>query len=152
MLHAMGLAHYEDGCDGGSGIMNVKAKKTDPNKPRPSLSADDRCALAILYCDWIVPVEEKISILTNTDIKVFPNPVSSVLNIELINDEKACIKSYYVVDIHGREVLSGLLPSASLHSINVPLNMSVLPNGTYFLLMTSSKREQIRSVKFEVYK
>lgn len=66
--------------------------------------------------------------------KVYPNPVTDILTIEL--HEKSRATPYYLSDLNGKIILKGIL-----HGISNKFDISHLPNGMYILTLTSSDEE-----------
>ncbi len=64
-----------------------------------------------------------LNTLNNANVKVYPNPVHDVLNIEGLEGEKM---RYSIIDLAGRVVLSGELQNASIE-------LSTLKTGVYTL-------------------
>lgn len=149
MLHLYGLAHYDNkgvsNCDPSNGIMNAKVPNKIGGQPRNYLSADDRCAFAILYCVGIVPVEEDLISKINQTIISYPSPVSDILNIQM-DEISRCAQSYYIVDIDGRIVKRDILTGTSILSVST----SYLTNGTYYMVFTDSNFKPKSSLKFIV--
>lgn len=71
--------------------------------------------------------------------KVYPNPVTAILNIEL--HENTSATPYHLSDLNGKIVLKG-----ELRGNSGKINMGHLPNGMYVLTFTSSD-EQTETVK-----
>ncbi len=67
-------------------------------------------------------------------IKVFPNPVSDLLNVQFedMNMENA---KYQLFDLQGK-----LIEEKSLNSITNQIDASTLPNGTYMLNINQSDK------------
>ena len=70
--------------------------------------------------------------ITNSELRVFPNPTTGVLNLiqETMNNEQLTMNNVEILDIYGKKLSSNhLIPSSSNHLINI----SHLPAGIYFL-------------------
>ena len=78
-----------------------------------------------------------VSRLNEINIKLYPNPTTSSLRIELENDELAT--SYKITDTKGKQVLTGSLSPSSLVSIDV----EQLTNGVYIIELTTSSGEVV---------
>lgn len=65
-----------------------------------------------------------------SDWKIFPNPVTDVLNIQI---EKATALQYEIIDLQGRKILAGTLPDTRNISIT-----NLLP-GMYFIRIFNDK-------------
>ena len=76
-----------------------------------------------------------VSRLNEINIKLYPNPTTSSLRIELENDELAT--SYKITDTKGQQVLTGSLSPSSSVSIDV----EQLPVGVYMIEITTSSGE-----------
>ena len=76
-----------------------------------------------------------VSRLNEINIKLYPNPTTSSLRIELENDELAT--SYKITDTKGKQVLTGSLSPSSSVSIDV----EQLPVGVYMIEITTSSGE-----------
>ncbi|MEZ4724353.1 MAG: T9SS type A sorting domain-containing protein [Candidatus Kapaibacterium sp.] len=73
--------------------------------------------------------------LNEINIKLYPNPTTSSLRIELENDELAT--SYKITDTKGKQVLTGSLSPSSLVSIDV----EQLTVGVYIVEITTNSGE-----------
>jgi len=83
--------------------------------------------------DLIVSNENTMQNLA--DIKVFPNPTSDFLTIDIPDNNILLDKiNYTLIDSHGREVENGVLPS-KLSNIAI----KSLPSGVYYLKIWSNK-------------
>lgn len=71
----------------------------------------------------------------NKDVKIYPNPASDVVNIE-INTSNHYILNYSVSDITGRVIEHGLWSENSINT-TYSLNISEFLNGVYFLTLTN---------------
>jgi hypothetical protein len=70
------------------------------------------------------------------DFKVFPNPASDMIHLEVLVEESGSI-GFTVVDIHGRQLLSETRAVASgMNELNIELGS--LPEGVYFFRLTGS--------------
>ena len=78
-----------------------------------------------------------VSRLNEINIKLYPNPTTSSLRIELENDELAT--SYKITDTKGKQVLTGSLSPSSSVSIDV----EQLTVGVYLIELTTSSGEMI---------
>ncbi len=75
-----------------------------------------------------------INTIENSNIKIYPNPANSILNIQIENAENS---SYQMVNILGEVVLSGKLDNA-LNTINT----NNLSNAIYILKITNNGNTQ----------
>lgn len=97
---------------------------------------------AILDGDYPIPNPTSVTNISKFEyIKIFPNPVNSILNIELPNTLKNC--SLNVIDFSGRIVLSTEL-------INNKIDISSLTNGMYLLNIIDSETGNKYIAKFLV--
>ena len=87
--------------------------------------------------DWTVVVTEEIitSVSETDDQKIFPNPVKSILKIELSTDSHI-----QLTDLNGRILIEGLSGS------NISLDLSALKDGTYLLVIIQDKQKVIRKI------
>tara|TARA_B100000965_G_C19231974_1_gene600529 strand:- start:109 stop:525 length:417 start_codon:yes stop_codon:yes gene_type:complete len=67
--------------------------------------------------------EEQLDSIT---FKIYPNPTSDLLNIELSKDKKESI-SYYLIDINGKILTQGVIYNSG------QINLSQYSDGVYFL-------------------
>jgi hypothetical protein len=66
----------------------------------------------------------------SNNLKLFPNPVTSNLNIKLLNDSS--ISSARIMDLNGRTIMT-------VDDINNSINVSNLQSGMYLIVIESSK-------------
>lgn len=84
----------------------------------------------------IVTVEEKPITKSN---KIFPNPTSGILTLELSTPNE---KSYYsLYSINGLELAKG-----TITSYKTQIDISTLPKGVYFIRVTDQKKVTINKV------
>lgn len=76
-----------------------------------------------------------VSAVSFNNLKVYPNPATSTLNLE-IAATSATISNYSLVNIQGQVVLSNEVNSSS---INTSLDVSNVSNGVYFLKLDTDK-------------
>ncbi len=77
--------------------------------------------------------------------KVYPNPVTNQVNVELSLNKLATKVSYEVIDITGKTIASS--SKANVKSDVFTYNTSKLPNGTYFVnIITESGKSQVKFV------
>jgi len=77
---------------------------------------------------------ELVSITASDGIQIYPNPVKDELRIK--NGEWR-IENVEILDLSGRAVETRLI--ASLHKDNATINVSSLPQGIYFVKITTDK-------------
>lgn len=70
------------------------------------------------------------NVLKRDDIRIYPNPVSEVLNIDTRDEKKSKIKSLVILDVLGQPLVS------NSYNSNETLELSSLSAGTYFLLVS----------------
>ncbi|MBQ0788441.1 MAG: T9SS type A sorting domain-containing protein [Oceanihabitans sp.] len=122
-----GLKNYEDDDDDGDGILTINEDYNNNGNPLD----DDTNSNGI--ADFL---EANVTLshvsFKDLEIKIFPNPVHNILNIELNSIEDA---SVLVIDLNGRAVLNTKYASNS-KSINV----TKLEAGVYFLKLHANNR------------
>ena len=103
-----------------------------------------------LICNVLTPPPPPpptgINSLVNQNLEVFPNPVSSILTVNLSNINKQFLSgsTLYVYDLFGKVVYSALIDSATENKIFIDVNN--FSTGTYILNLSS---ENINSkIKF----
>jgi hypothetical protein len=74
-----------------------------------------------------------------SEVKVFPNPVSSNLNIEINSNSDSIALDLY--NVTGKLVLQKAMSNEAFS-----LNMKNLPQGIYFLQVSSSKKTGIYKI------
>ncbi|MEM8528003.1 MAG: T9SS type A sorting domain-containing protein [Bacteroidota bacterium] len=89
-------------------------------------------------CDVVSFVNEQIVIETKTELIVFPNPVSSMLNYHLSSQSDSSIKYVELYDLQGRRLLINV-------SSNGLLSLETVPKGMYILLV-HTQRGQYRQL------
>lgn len=90
------------------------------------------------WTDYTVNIAQlSTSEATKITAKVYPNPVSDVLNIE----NKATVKSVEIYDYNGK-----LVKTVSENSSNISINLSDLVSGNYTAKINSDKGNQV--IKF----
>ena len=78
-------------------------------------------------------------IAKNSSIKIYPNPVSDILKIEIDND--LIISSYSIIDKLGKVLVK---TDASINQNQKQIDISNLSNGFYFLKLKSGNQEIIK--------
>ena len=88
--------------------------------------------------DFTVTIEEELSVnnFNNSNFKVYPNPVSSILNISYTQD----ITNVAVFNILGQEVITN-----NVNATQGKIDMSNLAIGTYLVKVTSG--DQTKTIK-----
>ena len=126
-----------------TGITNASATGLDPETPY-DIYVQTNCA-SNTFSDWEGPLNfttETLSIENYSELselKFYPNPVSSILNLES-NQE---LKSIEIFDLLGKKV-----KEIKLQNTITKINMSSLEKGTYFLKVYSvSSFEIIKVIK-----
>ncbi|MEO0899418.1 MAG: DUF4397 domain-containing protein [Bacteroidota bacterium] len=91
-----------------------------------------------------------LSVVTNIDkefdaqLKIFPNPASERVAIELTGEQGATV-SYKMIDLQGREVLVGE-ENVAAGSATVELEVAKLARGAHFLIIESAGKRSVRKV------
>ncbi len=128
---------------GGHGNILLKIKTKD------HLTAGDIVKSSVnIYFDYNYPVvsEDEETVFENLqaedvsgsiEIQVFPNPVEDILNIQ--SDSK--IKLIEIYSVSGR-----LMQISLINDFETGLNLSALPNGTYFVKIKTDKRTMTKKV------
>ncbi|UPT69013.1 MAG: S8 family peptidase [Sphingobacteriales bacterium JAD_PAG50586_3] len=99
---------------------------------------------SVLLKDLAVSTNEQIS--GNGDAKLFPNPATDNVTIELSNNKSTSVE-IKVTDISGRTLIDKKY-SLSLGTNRINLDVSSLANSVYFVnLQTNAKNENIKFVK-----
>ena len=126
-----------------TGITNASATGLDPETPY-DIYVQTNCT-SNTFSDWEGPLNfttETLSIENYSELselKFYPNPVSSILNLES-NQE---LKSIEIFDLLGKKV-----KEIKLQNTITKINMSSLEKGTYFLKVYSvSSFEIIKVIK-----
>jgi hypothetical protein len=113
------------GCYNGPSTINSNPENMDTKKPL---------------------AEEKTEIIVNemTELKLYPNPVSSILNIELIS-EKSVLSNIRIIDILGRE--QQVMPQQIKEGVNnLKLDLSELSSGYYFIEIMLDKQRILKKI------
>jgi hypothetical protein len=75
-------------------------------------------------------------------VKIYPNPVSNILNISFNSDEfKNSVGSIQIVDISGRVLFQGEKVFIQQGEMNI--NTVEYPNGTYFLQLKNDNKSHM---------
>ncbi|QCE42108.1 right-handed parallel beta-helix repeat-containing protein [Psychroserpens sp. NJDZ02] len=87
--------------------------------------------------------------LSNTDfeneksaIKVYPNPTTSSITIELKSSESNVITNLSIVNLLGATIYNSTINNKRI----VPFNMKDLPSGVYFLKINTSHKQVIKRI------
>jgi len=84
-----------------------------------------------------------VKILTNNDIKVFPNPVKDKLNIKF---NKVLGDVYiYITDINSKIIYSNKIETDNAN-VSLSINLTNFDAGMYFLRITTNKGELIKKI------
>ncbi len=73
-------------------------------------------------------------------IKLFPNPVSDFVEIDISGDQKELIESYILYDVTGNIVLKGKL-------IENKIDLRYLKSGFYFLCFNYDRKKSFKKIK-----
>ena len=85
--------------------------------------------------DFLIVITDVDDILTDTEIKVYPNPVSNTLQIELL-DLTNTLEEISLISIDGKRVLQSKPQSIGY---NHAIDMRSLTDGLYILYLTTKK-------------
>ncbi|MCF6130213.1 FG-GAP-like repeat-containing protein [Flavobacterium sp. AS60] len=72
-----------------------------------------------------------VNSFNNTVFSVYPNPAKNVVNIQLKANQSVTLKSAFVYDLTGKEVLK-------VDDLNQPINVENLASGTYILSISDT--------------
>ena len=89
------------------------------------------------YAD-MVGIDEDNNPITRA-FKIYPNPVTTVVNIELAEDMRN--GSYQVYDLFGQ-----MVKSATYRGIDIQISMEDLQQGLYFIVITNNRTRVIEKV------
>ncbi|WP_298516935.1 T9SS type A sorting domain-containing protein [uncultured Kordia sp.] len=130
--------------EGSNGFVHFKIK------PKAGYAIGDIIpAQAGIYFDFNAPVItnnfltefiEPLSVneLLETQIKIYPNPVTDILYIKLNKSE---VMNLQLVDIHGKQTLN-----KSTEGEQIELNVSSLKSGIYFLKLNSNTTQFTKKI------
>ena len=107
-----------------------------------SVMVTDSNGCPVLSSEYEWGIVGMLSKNSNSLVKVFPNPASSVINIEWKEDINFDPLEIRLVDLSGKEVLSGLFHSGAIVSIDLK---DVVP-GMYFMRMSSNGISQTSKI------
>lgn len=82
-------------------------------------------------------VSVNIIVASDTKVKLYPNPVTSKLNLE-VEQAQATDLSVRVLDVSGRAIRAmETLPTST--SFNHQIDLTSLPSGTYFVILSHNE-------------
>ncbi len=87
------------------------------------------------------PAAVNIVAITNEQISIYPNPVSSLLNIAV--NHTLLGSQLTVYDISGKQITT-----AQIQTLNYQLQIANLPNGVYFIEIVANQGERTLRIKF----
>lgn len=92
--------------------------------------------------DYCVKLEGALSlpIVSQTDVKVYPNPFTNTLTIQNLNSETS-FRNVQILSLDGRILLNQTLQNVEMEQINTPLSM-----GIYFLKIETNKGVLVKKV------
>lgn len=106
-----------------------------------SLTASDSCQYDMAY-DTIVITETGINFHEDPGIKIFPNPATDILYMQM--DVEQTYSEYEIMGLDGRSLLAGdIMNTNGKAQIG---NLSVLSPGTYFLVLREEDRFIVRKI------
>ncbi len=94
--------------------------------------------ISLLYfgnCDTTTSTDE----IALFDYEVFPNPASGLINL---NTPSSSITNVELFDVSGNLVMSH---TAAAYKNSTQLDISILPQGMYFIEITNQQKEKVRS-------
>lgn len=92
--------------------------------------------------DYCVKLEGSLSlpIVSESEIKVYPNPFTNTLTIENLNRENQ-FRNVQILSLDGRILLNQTLQNVEIEQVNTPLSM-----GIYFLKIETNKGVLVKKV------
>jgi extracellular elastinolytic metalloproteinase len=84
-------------------------------------------------------------ILSDLKVKVFPNPTSDVININIINNESVKAK-IELVSVDGKVVYQSQTELLGTHESVIPIDVSTYPSGIYFAKVQTDKKVIIEKI------
>jgi hypothetical protein len=128
-----GLKNYEDDDDDGDGILTINEDYNNNGNPLD----DDTNANGI--ADYLEANVTLSNVSVNVlEIKIFPNPVHDILNMEL---ESVADASVLIFDLNGRVVMNTRY-TANINAVNV----SKLRAGVYFIRINANGLQTTRKI------
>ena len=119
----------------GAGIKIIDVRETAANKEFEN-------GLFTLVHIYKIPVATSTKDYFNTEkIKIHPNPVSDVLNIEILENSK--IQNINVFSINGDKVYS--TQNAQISGKNLSINTSQFPQGMYFIQIQGDNKIYLKN-------
>jgi hypothetical protein len=119
----------------GAGIKIIDVRETAANKEFEN-------GLFTLVHVYKIPVATSTKDYFNTEkIKIHPNPVSDVLNIEILENSK--IQNINVFSINGDKVYS--TQNAQISGKNLSINTSQFPQGMYFIQIQGDNKIYLKN-------
>ena len=76
---------------------------------------------------------------------VYPNPTSELINIKVINENHVHIKTIYLMNALGQEVIQ----NNDINGIPLQINVSQLPKGLYFLNILSEEGLVVKKINIQ---
>jgi extracellular elastinolytic metalloproteinase len=84
-------------------------------------------------------------ILSDLKVKVFPNPTSDVININIINNESVRAK-VELVSVDGKVFYQSQIELLGTHESVIPIDVSPYPSGIYFVKVQTDKKVIIEKI------
>lgn len=125
---------------GSSGELNTELKikdiRTITNNFTELPTVSDSIEVLVIDPDSLLSSTENLE----SGIKIFPNPVSEIINIESLNNP---ILQFHILDLQGRSVYY----SSNLENFNrAYLNVADYPEGVYFVKLLTEKGNVVKKI------
>ena len=91
-------------------------------------------------CEGYVGINEHV--VQNINFKVYPNPSTGFFYYEYNVDESNADATLTVIDMMGKTIIAGTVNTANAKGM---LNLSELPNGIYFINLSTSQKQLFTS-------
>jgi len=121
-------------CDDGGWIAAITCANSKGNNPFLFVKYDSTgCDSSLAYCSTLNLTKIKRNELTNYDFKIYPNPATDILNIELEGDASGKL-ILLIIDAFGREMKSFPMDQ------NNKIDLNGLNPGIYILKIKKEKQ------------
>lgn len=101
--------------------------------------------VAIVGMDVTIEMTPTEDLLTNEEVRIFPNPTSDMIRVRMKLERPQDV-SVYLTDVAGK--LIDMTSRSNFVHGSIEMNVQVVPSGTYFLNVTSA--DGIRTAKISV--